>query len=234
MNDDLVFIALLITVTLFSVHKRKLTVSGASAGACISVAIFIGCGLPGVICLGCFFVAATIATSRGRKIKLKSSPAETETGRRDIFQVVANGGVSGILGATSVIFPGYSQLCLVMIACSMSAATADTVSSELGSVYGKRFFNILTLQRDKGGENGVVSLQGFIYGFAGSCMIAIAYSLAVQWLIYPIFVIILSGTIGNLVDSVLGASLERKGRVGNNAVNFLNTLAGALCGWILI
>jgi uncharacterized membrane protein len=40
--------------------------------------------------------------------------------------------------------------------------------------------------------------------------------------------IIAAGTAGNLSDSVMGALLERRGVIGNNAVNFLNTLIAAL------
>jgi uncharacterized membrane protein len=40
--------------------------------------------------------------------------------------------------------------------------------------------------------------------------------------------IIIAGTAGNLSDSVLGALLERKNIIGNNAVNFLNTFIAAL------
>ena len=45
--------------------------------------------------------------------------------------------------------------------------------------------------------------------------------------------IILAGVTGNVVDSVLGASLERKGWIGNNVVNFLNTAVGAGVCWVL-
>jgi len=40
--------------------------------------------------------------------------------------------------------------------------------------------------------------------------------------------IIIAGTAGNLTDSILGAVLERRGIIGNNMVNFLNTLTAAL------
>ena len=36
-----------------------------------------------------------------------------------------------------------------------------------------------------------------------------------------------------LVDSLLGATLERKRRLGNNAVNFLSTLAAAAIAFAL-
>jgi uncharacterized membrane protein len=40
--------------------------------------------------------------------------------------------------------------------------------------------------------------------------------------------LLVAGTAGNLADSVLGATLERRGVLDNNTVNFLNTLTGAL------
>jgi uncharacterized membrane protein len=45
--------------------------------------------------------------------------------------------------------------------------------------------------------------------------------------------IALAGIAGNLVDSILGASLERKHYINNDVVNFLNTLAAALFVWVL-
>jgi len=39
--------------------------------------------------------------------------------------------------------------------------------------------------------------------------------------------------LGNLFDSVIGATFERNGLIGNNFVNFLNTLFAALIGFIL-
>ena len=48
-----------------------------------------------------------------------------------------------------------------------------------------------------------------------------------------IVVVILGGIIGNLADSVLGATLERRGTLGNDVVNFLNTLVGAITAGVL-
>ncbi len=42
------------------------------------------------------------------------------------------------------------------------------------------------------------------------------------------------GQQGNLADSVLGATLERKGLMGNNVVNFFNTGVGAVVCWLLV
>ena len=73
----------------------------------------------------------------------------------------------------------------------------------------------------------MVSLEGTLIGIAGAALIAAVYCLANGWSIY-FLIIILAGAIGNLIDSVLGATLERRQIIANNTVNFLNTLAGAL------
>jgi uncharacterized membrane protein len=45
--------------------------------------------------------------------------------------------------------------------------------------------------------------------------------------------IVVAGTAGNLADSYLGATLERKQLLSNDAVNFLNTAIAALIAYLL-
>ena len=101
------------------------------------------------------------------------------------------------------------------------------MSSELGTIYGRRFYDVLSFKKGKRGNDGVISMEGTSFGIAGSLIIALIYTIAFGWSIAFIW-IILAGTIGNLSDSILGATLERNGIIGNNAVNFLNTVFAAL------
>jgi uncharacterized protein (TIGR00297 family) len=141
--------------------------------------------------------------------------------------VLANAGVAAICGMLVLMCTKFAGLLLLMMAASFASATADTLSSELGTIYGKRFFNIVTLKPDQRGLDGVISLEGTLIGIAGSCIIAVIYAIGFEWDLNVVWIII-AGTTGNLTDSLLGALLERKHYIDNNAVNFLNTLMAAL------
>ncbi|WP_121355413.1 DUF92 domain-containing protein [Flavisolibacter nicotianae] len=214
-----------------SIRHRKLTVAGAIAGGVLGFGIFIGAGWTGLGMLGLFFLLGTLATSWKRKQKAGIGMMQEQGGQRNAGQVLANGGMAGLLGYCTLFFPQQKDLFAFLVAGCFSSAMADTLSSELGTLYGKKFFNILTLKKDQRGLDGVVSLEGTGLGILGSVIIAVVYSLGFGWSNH-FFWIVLAGTIGNLADSVLGAALERKGLIGNDAVNAFNTLIAALLAFL--
>ena len=132
-----------------------------------------------------------------------------------------------------LLFPSREPAFQILLAASLASATGDTLSSELGIVYGKRHFNILTFKPDKRGLNGVISLEGTLFGLAGSATVAAIYCIFFRWSM--VFVVVtVAGLAGNLFDSFLGAMFERKGQMTNNMVNFLNTLFAALVALLFI
>ncbi|PTQ94821.1 uncharacterized protein (TIGR00297 family) [Mucilaginibacter yixingensis] len=215
-----------------SIRAHKLTVAGALTGGVVGLLVFEGGGYAGLAMLALFFIAGSAATKLGVHNKETIGAAEERDGSRTAGQVLANGGVAALLGLACLLIPNYAPLFMLMMAGSLASALADTLSSELGMLYGRRTFNVLTLKPDQRGQNGVISLEGTLIGIAGAALIAAVYSLAYGWNINFIWIII-AGFAGNLMDSVLGALLERKGLIGNNLVNFLNTLAAALICWLL-
>lgn len=226
-----IFLFLISVGVLLSIKKNKLTTGGALTGGIIAVLILYGTGAMNVIMMAVYFILAILATNYKRKEKQFFKNEETI--KRDAFQVLANGGIAGLCGVAALVFPYNIPLFIFLLAASLSSAIADTLSSELGTVYGKNFVNILTLKKDKKGLDGVVSFEGTLIGIGGSLIIALIYSWVSGWTIYSTLIVI-AGTIGNLFDSILGASLERKGILGNNTVNFLNTLIAALMAFLLL
>ena len=222
----LIFLILFIAA-FFSVRLGKLTAAGAITGTLLSLLIFSGAGYTGVIMLATFFILGSAATSWKMNVKDAQNLAEKNKGRRKAGQVFANAGVAAIAGLLTFLYPAYSNLFRAMMAAAISSATADTLSSELGMLYGRRCYNIITLKKDTRGLNGVVSIEGLLIGIAGSIVISLIYAIGFGWNI-NLFWIIIAGTVGNISDSVLGATLERRNIIGNNTVNFLNTLMAAL------
>ena len=216
----------------FSVKAGKLTEAGAVTGGLLGLAIFMGAGFTGLAMLGTFFVAGTVATSWKMNYKISLGLVEENKGRRTAGQAWANGGVAGLLGLLSWCYPAQSDLFQVMLAASFAAATSDTLSSELGNVYGRKYYNILTLRPDQRGLNGVVSVEGTLWGIAGSGLIGCCYGLGFGWN-GGVWCVVLAGLIGNISDSLLGATLERRSFLSNNAVNFLNTGIGALAALLI-
>lgn len=228
----IVLLFLLALGMILSVWFKKLTPWAAFAGGILGLLVYSGGGFTGIIMMGTFFLLGVLATSWKSKVKEKLGLSEADRGRRTAGQVLANGAVAGLLGLQAVAYPDYGNLFLVMMASSLSSSTADTVSSELGTVYGRKFFNILTWKKDKRGANGVVSGEGTLFGVLGSMSIALVYAIGIGWSMDVLWIVI-GGTIGNMVDSILGASLERRHILHNDGVNLLNTLAGALAGGLL-
>ncbi|HUC80895.1 MAG TPA: DUF92 domain-containing protein [Flavisolibacter sp.] len=232
MLSILFFILLIAGGMTFAVAGKKLTVAAAITGAVLCTSIFIGVGWTGVALMTAFFVMGTLATSWKKGAKEKIGLAQENKGRRTTGQVLANGGAGGLLGLLAILFPQQEGLFLFLIAAVFSSATADTIASELGSVYGKRFYDILSFREVQRGPDGVISVEGLIFGIAGSAIIAAIYALG-EGLHATFGWIVLAGTIGNLADSYLGATLERGRRIGNDLVNFLNTAIAAIVALVL-
>jgi uncharacterized protein (TIGR00297 family) len=233
MNLDYLFLCMvLIGGMIFSVRLRKLTNSAAITGGICGWLIYLGSGFAGLTMLAVFFLVGSFATSWKFDLKEKLALAEKSQGRRNAGQVIANAGVAALLGLVSTIIPLHLNLVHLMIASSFASAISDTLSSELGNLYGKNYFNIITFKKEQRGLNGVVSMEGTLFGLAGALLIAIIYSSWFGWSQHFVWIII-AGTIGNISDSVFGATLERKNILDNDAVNFLNTLIAALVAMLL-
>lgn len=220
-------VVILISGIVYSISARKLTPVAAITGAIVACFVFAGAGYTGIAMMTTFFILGSGATSWQRHKKQSFVNSDEYKKGRTASQVLANAGIGAIAGLLALLLPAYTQLFVLIMAASFASATADTLSSELGTVYGRRFFNIITWKQEERGLDGVISLEGTLIGIAGSMIIAVIYALGFGWNGW-LACIIIAGTLGNLADSILGATLERRNYMNNNAVNFLNTLIAAL------
>ena len=237
LNDPLLQIVLFLLTALMvvCVKIKKLTLFAAVTATILGFLVALASGLKGISMLAAFFVLSVLATSHKKAEKLKIHPAESagspevEKTGRDSWQVLANGGIAGITAILVLLNPENSSYYLLMMAASLASALADTLSSELGTLYGSRFFNVITFKKEAKGLDGVISIEGTIIGAIGAGIIALIYAGFGK----TALTVALAGILGNLTDSILGALLERKNLIGNNLVNFLNTLFAAVIALLL-
>lgn len=220
-------------LTALSLLSKKIDLPGAIAGFLLTLAMFLGASWYGIVLLTSFFILGTLTSVWKRKEKEVLKLAQEKGGKRGIVNALANGGVAGACGAIAWIFPELQEMCILLMTASISAATSDTFSSELGNVYGSRYWDILSWRKGQQGDDGVISLEGSLAGMAGALAISMLYGAFFGWEMQPLLIVFLAGLMGNVIDSVLGASLQRKGFMNNHAVNFWNTVGAGVLGLVL-
>jgi uncharacterized protein (TIGR00297 family) len=209
-----------------------------------------------------FFVASSLITRLSAPADSGFERFTAKGGRRDAWQVAANGGVAlliALLGPTERFRLEYLG--------SLAAATGDTWATEIGRRLGGKPRGILTMQVVEPGTSGAVSLPGTIASVAGGIFLG-ALAVATgrfdpafrdNWK-HLLITGVLAGVVGSLIDSLAGALFQELRRcdhcaeftersihtcghrtritggipgLNNDGVNLVCTLAGALTGWLV-
>jgi len=210
---------------------RGVSVSGAVAGAFVCFVLYAAAGPAALAALVSVFVITWIATRYGYSRKRALGTAENREGRT-ASQVLANLLTATLFAAASAL-TGRSFF-LVATAAALSEAAADTVSSELGQLRCQGVHLITTWETVPAGTNGGVSAVGTASGIAAAILVSSVCLLArlvpLGWAVFAL----IAGVLGMMVDSYLGALLERRKWLNNNWVNFLSTLAAAMVALLLV
>jgi uncharacterized protein (TIGR00297 family) len=175
------------------------------------------------------FLLTFAATRFGRSRKEAMGTAEARRGRR-ASQVAANLGVAGVCAAGGMAGTLASRALLSACIAALAEATADTVSSEAGQALAGTSWAGTTLLVTTGrpvppGTDGGVSIWGTAMGSVAAAVVVLlspfAHATRLSLCVFA------SGVVGLLFDSLLGATLERRGWLGNDLVNFISTAVAA-------
>ena len=219
---------------------RAATGYAAITGAVITACLYLR--TPGwrtaLIPLITMLILTLAATRVGRAKKEKLRTAESKHGR-NAAQVAANLGVAALAsipltGAQMFTPSARTQLIsLVAITAALAEAAADTLSSELGQVFGGQPRLLTTLKPVPAGTDGGITLAGTAFGCIGAAVVTVVAAITFQFKLKTGAVIFSCAVLGLFADSLIGAVFERHGWLNNDAVNFLSTLtAAAIAGWI--
>jgi uncharacterized protein (TIGR00297 family) len=244
-------------IALAARRARMLARSGAWAATALGT-IAVAAGWSWAALLIAFFVASSLLSRvRAADRAARTDDIVAKGDERDAVQVLANGGVFGLAALGFVLWPGAAWLAAG--AGAIAAATADTWSTEIGTLSPRPPRSILTLQPVPAGTSGGVTLLGFFGAALGAGFIELV-ALALRWPATIAAASLAAGIAGAVADSVLGAAVQERrwcdacgkaterrmhgcgaatrrtgGIAGldNDVVNVLCTMAGALVGALL-
>ncbi len=213
---------------------RAATGGGAATGALVAITLYLW--TPGwrtaLWPLAALLAMTLFATRFGRQLKEGLGLAEGRHGR-NAAQVAANIGLAAICGVPLTLAAILSnepvpRVWLVGMVAALGEATADTLSSEMGQVLGGEPRLLTTMRRVPRGTDGGVTIIGTLCGIGGAAVVAAVGMPSLGFSTVEAGVAVGSAVLGLFVDSLLGEWVERRGWLGNDAVNTLSTLAAAM------
>jgi uncharacterized protein (TIGR00297 family) len=202
------------------------SMSGTIAGALIGIAIWSGGGGAAWALLFASFFAATAASRVGLNRKADLGIEEERGGRRGAGNAIANCGVAVAAAIAAVTTPALGASLFALTA-ALAAGGSDTVASEIGKAWGRSTFLVTSFRRVPAGTPGAMSIEGTLAGVAAAFALAAVASMLQLVPPNAIPLIVAGATVGALVESVLGATLEGPGILNNDMLNFLNTAVAA-------
>ncbi len=209
----LIILIILAIFTFISVKKKSFDRKGILIGLLIGLTtVFLGQitstgGLTAFLFISYFFVIGETGT-RYRSKKIRKEHEVRTTGN------ILGNSLAGVI-ALGLNFP-------IGFFAGISAALADTLSSEIGMLSSRKPLLITTFKEVETGTDGGITVLGCVFALIGAGLIALMHY-ALYSSVFFAGVILLAGLIGTFADSILGALFERKGKLSNTGVNFIAT-----------
>jgi uncharacterized protein (TIGR00297 family) len=207
---------------------RGVNRSGAIAGGLACFALFASAGPGAFATLAALFVMTWLSTRIGYRRKQELGVAERREGR-NARQVLAN---LVVAAAGTLFFAATGKTTwLVSAIAALAEAATDTVASEIGQWREREAIMITTAERVSAGTDGGITMAGTSAGLMAGIVIAAVATASGLLALREIWIPVVAGFAGMLADSVLGATLQRRGWLSNQAVNFVATLAAGVLAY---
>lgn len=215
-------------LALLALRAGTIRPSGVIGGLLVGLAIFLCGGWNWFLVLFAFFVLGSALTKLGYGRKAARGLAEANQGRRGWQHAFANAGV-GSLAAVAWFVTGWPPLAAAFVA-SFATAIFDTAGSEIGGLYGRTPISLRTFRVVPPGTEGAVSLEGTLGALAAAALV-VAVGVAARVVApAPGALALLAAVLGGLYESLVAGRLP----LGHMALNFTNTLVGAILAAILV
>jgi len=211
-------------------YRAKIAdVSALLSAALLGVLIIVFSGLSWFLLLLTFFILGGGFTRYKYAYKESIGIAQAKDGIRSYENVFSNSTAALVLAVAYGVFPEHSLPIIYAYMGTVATATGDTLASEIGTTAKGRPRMITTFKPSEPGADGAVSLLGEFAAILGSAVIGIlAYLLGVSDnFILTVLITTAGGFFGTNIDSLLGATLQKRGVLSNSGVNFVATFTGA-------
>lgn len=211
-------------------YRAKIAdVSALLSAALLGVLIIVFSGLSWFLLLLTFFILGGGFTRYKYAYKESIGIAQAKDGIRSYENVFSNSAAALALAVAYGVFPEHGLPIIYAYMGTVATATGDTLASEIGTTAKGRPRMITTLKLSEPGADGAVSMLGEFAAILGSAVIGIlAYLLGVSDnFILTVIITTAGGFFGTNIDSLLGATLQKRGVLSNSGVNFAATFAGA-------
>jgi uncharacterized protein (TIGR00297 family) len=196
-------ILILMAIMLLISHKLKLlSISGFLGATLMGTLLIMFKGINYILIFIIFFILSSMVS----KIFKKENLQNTKGSNRDIIQVYSNGGVALLICIYDYFIP--NEFNILLFSSSIAAAMSDTWGTEFGKISKSKPKLITSMKNVNHGESGGVTFVGTIASFLGASVIGLATNYLFHISQKEIILIILSGFLASIIDSILGATLQ--------------------------
>lgn len=191
----------------FAYWRGSLASSGALGAMLVGACIFTGGGFAWGVVLVAFFVTSSALSHYKERVKEPLAEKFQKGHRRDLGQVLANGGAGALFALGNTFCP--HPLWLVAFVGAMAAVNADTWATELG-VLSKSPPRLISTGRIVAvGTSGGITPLGTFVALCGAMFIGVVvipFDFPNSLRLLPIALV--AGLFGALFDSLLGATVQ--------------------------